>query len=264
MNLELHNKVIFITGGARGIGAAITQACAREGALAVIFDRDKEAASALQLELSKEGLRSEAVVIDLTNSSLLQTTIENLSAKLGRIDGLVNNAGTNDGVGLQNGSPERFRSSVQENLVHYFTMAHAALPMLKKAGGSIVNIASKVAVTGQGGTSGYAAAKAAILGLTIEWAVELDPFGIRVNAVVPAEVLTPQYEDWVKGFPNSEQVLRDIVSSIPLGERFTEADEIASTVLFLLSPKAVGINGRHLFVDGGYVHLDRRLTKAAH
>src|SRR2546422_7733475 len=103
-------------------------------------------------------------------------------------------------------------------------MAHHALGALKKARGSIVNISSKTAVTGQGGTSGYVASKGAILALTREWAAELLPYGIRVNAVIPAEVMTPLYRRWLSQFPSPEEKLKDIVSKIPLEKRMTTPD----------------------------------------
>jgi NAD(P)-dependent dehydrogenase (short-subunit alcohol dehydrogenase family) len=186
--------------------------------------------------------------------------VERTLQKLGRLDALVNNAGVNDGAGLEHGSPEKFVASLERNLVHYYVMAHHALPALKRARGSIVNISSKTAVTGQGGTSGYVAAKAAILGLTREWAAELLPAGIRVNAVAPAEVMTPLYQQWLSGFPNPEEKLAKIVSKIPLGKRMTKPEEIADMVLFLISERASHITGQHVFVDGGYTHLDRALT----
>jgi len=139
-------------------------------------------------------------------------------------------------------------------------MAHYALPALKNSKGSIVNIASKTALTGQGGTSGYASAKGGILALTREWAVELLPYEIRVNAIVPSEVMTPLYQKWLATFPNPEEKLEHIVSKIPLGKRITSAEEIAATVLFLLSGQAAHTTGQFLFVDGGYVHLDRALS----
>ncbi len=173
---------------------------------------------------------------------------------------MVNNAGVNDRVGLEHGSPEQFGASLGRNLLHYYGMAHYALPHLKHSRGSIVNIGSKTALTGQGGTSGYASSKGAILALTREWAVELLEFGIRVNAVVPAEVMTPLYQQWLGTFPDPEEKLKIIVSKIPLGKRMTTADEIAAMVVFLISAKTGHITGQHLFVDGGYVHLDRALT----
>ncbi|MGH9515375.1 MAG: SDR family oxidoreductase [Terriglobales bacterium] len=260
MDLSLQGKVILVTGGAKGIGAAIVHACGKEGGIPVIFDRDEISIRSLQKKLSGSGITSDAVQVELTDHSVLVPAIQSIEQKFGRIDGLVNNAGLNDGVGLEHGSPEQFATSLQRNLVHYYTMAQAALPFLKQSQGCVVNIASKVAVTGQGGTSGYAASKGAILELTNDWADELSQFGIRVNAVVPAEVITPQYQTWVAQFGAPEEKLRTIASTIPLGRRMTEPDEIASMVVFLLSKKSGGVNGQNLFVDGGYVHLDRRLT----
>src|SRR5215467_4577055 len=263
MNLDLDNKVVLITGGAKGIGAAITRAVAQERAIPVVVDRDAAAAKDLLARLESEGLSAHFIEYDLSSASNCQAAVQRALSIGKRLDALVNNAGVNDGAGLENGGPAKFVTSLERNLFHYYNMAHYALPSLKATKGSIVNIASKVAVTGQGGTSGYAAAKGAILGLTVEWAIELAAFGVRVNAVIPAEVWTPQYETWVKRFPNPENVLRDITSAVPLGARFTDADEVAATATFLLSPQSASINGRHLFVDGGYVHLDRSVTRRA-
>jgi len=178
----------------------------------------------------------------------------------GRLDGLVNNAGINDKVGLATGDPEKFVASLQRNLLHYYNMAHYALPHLTKSRGTIVNISSKTALTGQGNTSGYVAAKGAILALTREWAADLLQHGIRVNAVVPAEVMTPLYEQWLSGFADPAEKLKNVVAKIPLEKRMTTPQEIAATVVFLLSPRSGHTTGQHLFVDGGYVHLDRALT----
>jgi NAD(P)-dependent dehydrogenase (short-subunit alcohol dehydrogenase family) len=172
----------------------------------------------------------------------------------------VNNAGVNDKVGLEHGTPEQYAESLGRNLLHYFNMAHFALPHLKKTHGCIVNIGSKTAITGQGGTSGYASSKGAILALTREWAAELLGYGIRANAVIPAEVMTPLYRQWLDTFPDPERKLQSVLAKIPLEKRMTSPDEIAAMVVFLLSSRAAHITGQHLFVDGGYVHLDRALT----
>jgi L-fucose dehydrogenase len=258
MDLSLKGKVIIVTGGARGIGAAIVRACGQEGGVPVILDRDDSAIQQLQKELRQRGTENEAVSVDLTDISDCRRAVEEVAKRFGRIDGLVNNAGVNDGVGLEHGSPERFAASLRSNLFHYYVIAHVALPFLKQSQGPIVNISSKVAFTGQGGTSGYAAAKGAILGCTDEWATELAQYGIRVNALVPAEVNTPQYTEWLNKFENPAQELQRISDKIPLYQRMTEPDEVAAMVVFLLSPKSAGISGQPLF--GGYVHLDRRLT----
>lgn len=260
MDLGLKDKVVVITGGAQGIGGAIAEACAAEGAIPVMVNRDSEAARDFAARLRDAGNRCELLAMTLEGPESCKAAIDETLARCGRIDGLVNNAGTNDKVGLEHGTPQGFIDSVRRNLWHYFSMTHYALPSLKAARGSILNISSKTAVAGQGGTSGYTASKGAQLALTREWAVELLPYGIRVNAIVPAEVMTPQYGKWITTFPNPEEKLRTITSKIPLGKRMTEAAEIASMAVFLLSDKSAHTTGQHLYVDGGYVHLDRSLT----
>jgi L-fucose dehydrogenase len=260
MDLQLKNKVVLITGGAKGIGAAITKTCAEEGAIAVAVDRDAKACERFGDELSKQNLSASFIVMDLSSSESCQAIVQQTAAQFDRIDALVNNAGINDQVGLEHGSPQEFVRSLERNLLHYYNMAHYCVPHLKRTHGSIVNISSKTALTGQGGTSGYVAAKGGILGLTREWAAELLPYGIRVNAVVPAEVMTPLYQQWLESFPNPQEKLKSIVARIPFEKRMTTPEEISAMVVFLISSKAGHITGQHMFVDGGYVHLDRALT----
>ncbi|HEV3513554.1 MAG TPA: SDR family oxidoreductase [Candidatus Sulfotelmatobacter sp.] len=260
MDLELKDKVIIVTGGAKGIGAAIVRSCAAEGAIPVIVDRDVDAAEQVHADLQNRGSRCAVVTVDLCTPEACAQSIENTLQAFGRLDALVNNAGRNDKVGLEQGSPAEYVASLNRNLVHYYAMAHYALPHLKKSRGAIVNVGSKTAVTGQGSTSGYASSKGAIMALTREWAAELLPYGIRVNTVLPAEVMTPLYRSWLDTFPNPEEKLKNILSKIPLEKRMTTAEEIAATVVFLISSKSSHTTGQHLFVDGGYVHLDRALT----
>jgi L-fucose dehydrogenase len=260
VDLKLRDKLIVVTGGAKGIGEAIVRGSAAEGAIPVIVDRDEEAAGLLQTALLTSGAQSDVIVADISTPQACASAVEQTLGKFGRIDALVNNAGVNDKVGLEHGSPENFLASLSRNLIHFYAFAHYALPALKNTRGSIVNISSKTAVTGQGGTSGYVASKGAILALTREWAAELLALGIRVNAVVPAEVMTPLYQQWVATFPNPKQKLAGIAAKIPLGKRLTTTAEIAAMVLFLISEQASHITGQHVFVDGGYTHLDRALT----
>jgi NAD(P)-dependent dehydrogenase (short-subunit alcohol dehydrogenase family) len=259
MNLQLRDKVVLISGGAKGIGAATVRALVEEGAIPVIVDRDAGAGEKLSDELRRSGGRCFVISADLTSAKSCAESITQTVNECGRLDALINNAGINDRIGLEHGDPDQYIESLQRNLLHYYNLAHYALPHLKNSRGSIVNISSKTAVTGQGGTSGYASSKGAILALTREWAVELLPFGIRVNAVVPAEVMTPLYRQWLSTFPDPEEKLKTIVSKIPLDKRMTTPEDIAATVIFLISTKAGHITGQHLFVDGGYVHLDRAL-----
>jgi L-fucose dehydrogenase len=260
MDLQLKDKVVIVTGGAKGIGAAIVHACAAEGAIPVIVGRDGEAGKQLQADLRGHGATCGLITVELSTAESCSQSVEQIVKEYGHIDALVNNAGRNDKVGLEQGSVSEYIASLNRNLVHYYGMAHYALPHLKRSRGSIVNIGSKTAVTGQGSTSGYASSKGAIMALTREWAAELLPYGIRVNTVIPAEVMTPLYRNWLDTFPNSEEKLKTILTKIPLEKRMTTSEEIAAMVVFLLSSKSSHTTGQHLFVDGGYVHLDRALT----
>lgn len=256
MDLGLKNKVVLVTGGAKGIGEAITRTLAGEGADPVIVDKDADAGNKLRTELTN----CELIVANLSSAEKCRQAVEDTVRKFSRLDALINNAGVNDKVGLEQGSPEKYVESLERNLLHYYNMAHYAVPHLKKSRGTILNIASKTALTGQGGTSGYASSKGAILALTREWAAELVEYGIRVNAIVPAEVMTPLYRQWLDTFAEPEKKLQDILSKIPLEKRMTTPGEIAAMAVFLISERASHITGQHIFVDGGYVHLDRALT----
>ncbi|GAB4040107.1 SDR family oxidoreductase (plasmid) [Spirosoma sp. SC4-14] len=256
MHLHLENKVIIVTGGAKGIGEGIVQMLAAEGAIPVIIGRNE---ADNNLTLASIGGNGFAVVAELSASADCRRAVEEVVRQFGRIDGLVNNAGVNDGVGLEHGSYDGFVASLHKNLVHYYLMAQHALPYLKAAKGSIVNIGSKTAETGQGNTSGYAAANGGRNALTREWAVELLPYRIRVNAVIVAECYTPLYANWIQTFADPEKQLQQIIAKIPLEQRMSTAEEIASMVLFLLSERSSHTTGQLIHVDGGYVHLDRAL-----
>ena len=257
MNLHLQEKVIVISGGAKGIGEGITTLLAQEGAIPVIIGRDENDNNKLVEGLQAQGLKAGQVVAELSDPLQCENAIKKIAATYGRIDGLINNAGVNDSINLENGNYENFISSLHKNVVHYYLLAHHALPYLKLTKGSIVNIGSKVAETGQGATSGYAAANGARNALTREWAVELLKYDIRVNAVIVAECFTPLYEKWIKTLPNPEEKLAQIQSKIPLGKRFTTKEEIANTVAFLLSSASSHTTGQLVYVDGGYTHLDK-------
>jgi len=262
MNLGLQEKVILVSGGARGIGEGISSVLAAEGAIPVIVGRN-EADNLRTLEaIQAAGGLGHAITAELTQPEECEKAVRLTLERYGRLHGLVNNAGVNDGVGLERGSYEAFLASLHKNLVHYYLLAHHALPALKQTKGSIVNIGSKTAETGQGGTSAYAAANGGRNALTREWAVELLKYGIRVNAVIVAESYTPLYEKWLQTLPDPEGKLNEITRNIPLGQRMTTPEEIANTVAFLLSEKSSHTTGQLIHVDGGYVHLDRALANA--
>lgn len=259
MDLSLQDKVIIVTGGAKGIGEGIVRVLAAEGAVPVIVGRNKADNQTLVNSLHNAGRKAGEVVAELSNPAECENAVRQIAEQYSRIDGLVNNAGVNDGINLENGSYEGFIQSLHRNLVHYYLMAHYALPYLIKAKGAIVNIGSKTAETGQGGTSAYAAANGGRNALTREWAVELLKYRIRVNAVIVAECMTPMYEAWLSTLPDAEKKRKEIEQRIPLEKRMTTAEEIANTVSFLLSEKSSHTTGQLFHIDGGYVHLDRAL-----
>src|SRR6201996_6613791 len=251
MDLQLKNKVVIVTGGAKGIGEGIVRLLASEGAIPVIIGRKEVDNLKVADALKAEGFETFQVAAELTKPEECEKAVNAVIAKYGRIEGLINNAGVNDSVGLQKGNYEDFMRSLHRNVVHYYLMAQYALPELKKSKGNIVNIGSKVAETGQGNTSAYAAANGGRNALTREWAVELAKYGIRVNAIVVAECWTHLYETWINTLPDPEKKLQEITSKIPLENRMTTTEEIAITVAFLLSERSSHTTGQLIHVDGG-------------
>lgn len=260
MDLGLKDKIVVVTGaaGLKGsIGETIVQAIADEGAIPVIVDRN-DRGKAYVKELQDRGIDSIFVKTNLVDPAQIEAAAKLIGEKYGRIDALINNIGVNDGAGLD-ASMEDFMYSLQLNLVSFFATTKYCLPYLKKAKGNILNIGSKVALTGQGNTSGYAAAKGGVLGLTREWAVDLINDGIRSNAIIIAESWTPSYDAWIKTLENGEEKLKSIVAKIPLENRMTTPQEIADLCLFTISNKSSHTTGQFITVDGGYVHLDRSM-----
>lgn len=256
----MRDKVVVVTGGAKGIGEGVVRLLAAEGATPVIVGRSERDNQKLVDELSASQQQSLHIVAELAKPEECERVIAEVVARFGRIDAVVNNAGVNDGVGLEKGDYQGFVDSLHKNLVHYFLIVHHALPELIKSKGAVVNVCSKTSETGQGNTSGYAAANGGRMALTREWAVELLKYGIRVNAVVVAECFTPAYEKWIQTVPAPEEKLKEITSKIPLGARMTTVEELANAVVFLLSSRSSHTTGQLIHVDGGYVHLDRALA----
>ncbi len=248
MDLKLKDKVIIVSGGSSGIGEGIVTTLIAEGGIPVIIDMQPAANKDIHCEL-----------VNLTDPKACKQAIDAIINKYGKIDGLINNAGYNDNINLENGNYISFLNSLHNNLIHYYLLAHHALPFLKQSQGNIVNISSKTAETGQGGTSAYAAANGGRNALTREWAVELLKYGIRVNSVVVSECYTPLYEKWIQTQDKPQEKLKLIKESIPFGKRFTTPNEIANMVCFLLSEVSSHTTGQLIHVDGGYVHLDRNI-----
>ncbi|MDT2058739.1 MAG: SDR family NAD(P)-dependent oxidoreductase, partial [Planktomarina sp.] len=229
MELGLKDKVILVTGGASGIGQEIVKKLQDLAAIPIVIDRVKkvEAKWGQDSSIIPE---PQWITVDLVEEDPCRKAVGQIIDQFGRIDGLVNNAGMNDGVGLTS-SLDQFRSSIEANLIHYFTMAHLCFEALKKNKGTIVNIGSKVSFTGQGCTSGYAASKGGITSLTREWAVDLAAFGVRVNAVIPGEIMTPMYDHWLRSFESPHGKLQAIATNIPLEKRMATSAEVAMSVI---------------------------------
>ena len=260
MDLDLKGKVVVITGaaGKKGsIGETILQELVKEGAIPALIDRNDRGAAYVE-EIQQKGIDALFCKTDVTDPVQIEQSIKKITEKYGKIDVVLNNVGVNDGVGLD-ATYQAFMDSLKLNMVSYFLVVKYALPWLKASKGNILNIGSKVALTGQGSTSGYAAAKGGVLGLTREWAVDLIPFGIRSNAIIIAECWTPSYDTWIRTLPKGEEKLKAIVKKIPLENRMTTTAEIANICLFTISERSSHTTGQFIFVDGGYVHLDRSL-----
>jgi NAD(P)-dependent dehydrogenase (short-subunit alcohol dehydrogenase family) len=257
MDLNLKGKVAIVTGGGSGIGLSIVQTLLNEGMIVALFDRNAERANELDHELGPD---CHTFLAELTNEEEVKAAVQSTIDRLGRIDVLVNNAGVNDGVGLDQG-PTAFMESLNKNLVQAYSVTHHCVEELKKSEGFIINIGSKTSMTGQGNTSGYAAAKGGLNSLTREWAVDLAPHHVCVNCIIVAESWTPQYETWLaKQGDCGASLKKCIEAKIPLGNRFTHVDEIAAMTAFLSSPVSAHTTGQLIHVDGGYVHLDRAIT----
>ena len=259
MDLGLADKVAIVTGGSKGIGEAIVRTLLTEGAKVANANRSATEGEAMETEYASQGKQCLFIQADLTAVDACRHTVQTTLERFGQIDIVINNAGVNDEVGLEEG-PEEFARSLERNLVHFYSMIHFALPHLKKSQGAIVNIGSKVSVTGAGNTSGYAAAKGGINSLTREWAVDLANDKIRVNAVIPAETWTPLYDRLLQSLDDPQAAKKAIEQLIPLGRRFTTCQEIADMVVFLASDRSSHTTGQIIYVDGGYTHLDRKCT----
>lgn len=260
MDLLLKGKVVVVTGaaGLKGsIGETIVRTLADEGAIPVIVCRN-DRGYGYEKELQEKGIDSVFIKTDLCDVDQIEAAAKKIGEKYGRIDALINNVGVNDGVGFE-ASVEDFKKSLELNLISFFAMTKYCLPYIKKTKGNILNICSKVALTGQGGTSGYAASKGGVLGLTREWAVDLIKEGIRCNALIISESWTPAYDTWIKTMEGGEEKLKSIVKKIPLENRMTTPQEIADSCLFTISERSSHTTGQFITVDGGYIHLDRAL-----
>lgn len=245
---SLDGKVVFITGAARGIGAASARRCVEEGARVVVADRRADEAGAVAGELNALRAGSgHAVALDVSSGPGWQSAIAETEAAFGRLDVLVNCAGIIRIVPLERADEETFRKLIDVNLIGTFLGLHAAIePMKRAGGGSIVNFSSVQGLEGRAGLSLYSATKFGIRGLTRSAAIELGKLGIRVNNVIPGPTRTKmtEREGW------SDADYDEAYASTPIG-RMARAEEVAEMVVFLASPKSSYCTGADFIVDGG-------------
>ncbi len=259
MDLHIKDKVFIVTGGGSGLGSGICRALASEGAIPVILDRNP-----LKDQYSREihviQPKTHFIRVSLNSEEECRGAVEETVSRFGIIDGLVNCAGANDDhTGLED-EPARFRQALENNLVHYFVMAHYCLPELKKSRGVILNISSSSAPTGPGNPSACPAFKGAQLSLTREWAATFLEDGIRVNAIVPAELRPALNDRRGQAYSDPQAKPGPTTPNIPRGRRMTTVREIADTAVFVLSPRSSQTTGQLLVVGRGYTHQDQAST----
>jgi 3-oxoacyl-[acyl-carrier protein] reductase len=241
---DLTGKVAVVTGASRGIGRAISEMLARQGALVALTDVLGDAAGQAAHEVVASGGKAEGYAMDVTDTAGVQATIGKILERHSRVDILVNNAGiVRDNVALRL-KREDWDVVLNVNLSGTFTCTQAVLrAMMRQRGGRIINISSVVGQMGNAGQSNYAASKAGIIGFSKSLARELAVRGITVNVVAPGLIDT----DMTRGLP--ESVRNEWASKVPIG-RLGTADDVASAVCFLATDEASYISGQVLAVNG--------------
>ena len=242
---RLDHKVCIITGAANGIGFATAQKFSNEGALAIICDMNQEQVDAAVQKIVDAGGRAEGYVLNVTDRASIDLVVAALMARHGRIDVLINNAGITKDARLVNMTEQQFDAVIDVNLKGVFNCTQAVVPHMLKAGkGSIVSASSVVGLYGNFGQTNYAATKFGVIGMTMTWARELGPKGIRVNAVCPGFVetgiLATIPEDVLKGMQERSWL-----------RRLGKPEELANVYAFLASDESSYINGIALEASGG-------------
>lgn len=250
--MRFHQRVVIVTGGAKGIGAGCAHVFAAEGGIVSILDIDARAAESLAAELTDAGPgRATAIPCDVSQPERMREAIEETVAMHGRLDCIINNAGAHPpATTIDDTRIDDVESLFRLNFLGTYAGCKYAVPHLRKTRGTIVNISSMTAVLGQDRSSAYAATKGAQLSLTKALAVELGPQGIRVNAVLPSNVDTPLMRDWAATLDDPQSALKRVAELQVFG-RMAAPEEIGRVCLFLATDDSSFVTGQGIEVEGG-------------
>jgi NAD(P)-dependent dehydrogenase (short-subunit alcohol dehydrogenase family) len=248
---SLIGQTAIITGGARGIGAAVAKGMAQSGAHIALFDRDAHAVQQFAQHLNDQGFTAQGYTVDVTDEHSVEVAMQAVAQRSGRIDCLFNNAGLAIRKPSMDLSLEDWNKVLDVNLTGVFLCARlAARHMVKQHSGCIINTASIMGLSGGGlyPNISYQSTKGAVVNLTRSLAVEWAHEGIRVNAIAPTWVRT----DFIKPLTDNPELLGKLNAMTPMG-RIAEVDEIVGGVIYLASPAAGMVTGHTLAIDGGFL-----------
>ena len=248
---DLSGKRALVTGAAGGIGLAICRGFAAHGCHVACLDLAAPLAQSATDAVGRYNVDAIPVVCDVSQPEQLQQAIEQTVQEFGRLDCIINNAGWHPpATSIDDTSIEELRGLLDLNYVSTFAGSKFAVPHLRKTKGTIVNIASMVAILGQDLAAGYCGTKAAQIGLTKALAVELGRDGVRVNAILPGNIDTPLMRDWAATLDDPESALQR-VADLQLSKRMGTAEEIARIALFLATDDSAFVTGQAIEAEGG-------------
>lgn len=246
--MKLKSRIAIVTGGSRGIGAAICHAYAKEGATVIVVNKNHpEKGIEVAKKIKEEGGQAEAIACDLVDPNAVQNLIHQVIQKYKRIDILVNNAGTLIFKNFEDHSLEEWDFVMDTNLKSAFLLSRAVIPYMKKQHyGKIIFISSLAAIRGVGGAAAYSASKGGILALAKSMVAEIASFGINVNLITPGFTATPMNQE-LRDDPNFMKQIKPT----PSGQHVMQPEDLAGAAVYLASEDARTVHGLDLIVDGG-------------